>query len=302
MKMDIVSCTDKQYVMPTAVMMLSVCVNNPKADIVFHIVVDESVTADDRHDMEEIVGPYEGKSVVFYPIDVSLFPRFPRTLFHITQASFYRLMLAEILPETINKVLYLDGDLIVRHSLIPLWKTPLRNHAIAAVTDWAEGRIEYYNRLRYPPALGYFNSGVLLINLKYWRELDVKSDFLEYMRTHEREIIIGDQDVLNVVFCEKKITLPIKYNLQHGYLSKRVWYDYWKYEQEVLDAINDPVIIHFTSPDKPWITCEDDINPYNSSFYKYQDQTKWKGVRYERRSSDHQKMKNHFFDIPPIDP
>jgi lipopolysaccharide biosynthesis glycosyltransferase len=84
-------------------------------------------------------------------------------------------------------------------------------------------------------------------------------------------------------------------------LSKRVWYDYWKYEQEVLDAINDPVIIHFTSPDKPWITCEDDINPYNSSFYKYQDQTKWKGVRYERRSSDHQIMKNHFFDIPPVD-
>ena len=71
--MDIVACTDKRFVMPTGVMIQSVCVNNPNVDIIFHIIVDDSVTSDDQHDLEEVVAPFVGKSVTFYHIDVSKF-------------------------------------------------------------------------------------------------------------------------------------------------------------------------------------------------------------------------------------
>ena len=282
--MDIVACTDNGYIMPTGVLMQSVCVNNPDVDNVFHIIIDDSVTTDNQHDLEEVVVPFRGKSVIFHLVDVSMFPIFPNNHGYITQACYYRLVLTKILPETINKALYLDGDVIVRHSLTPLWNTDLQNYAVAAATDMSSERIENYNRLKYPLSLGYFNSGVLLINLKYWREHDVINTFFNYMRNCYRDIRLGDQDVLNVVFRDKKIGLPIKYNLQHGFLTKQIGFDYWKYEKELLEARKDPVIVHYTGIDKPWNTYQKFPNPYRHLFYKYQNQTKWKGVRYDKRS------------------
>ena len=142
-RIDIVACTDKWFVMPTGVMMYSVCVNNPDVDIVFHVIHDDSVTSKNRRDLEKTVAEFKGKSIAFYHIDVTKFPCFPNvtTDTPITQASYYRLMLSEILPKSIQKVLYLDGDIIVRHSLLPLWNTNLKDYAIGAVPDAFE--IEY---------------------------------------------------------------------------------------------------------------------------------------------------------------
>ena len=64
--MDIVACIDKRFVMPTGVMMYSVCVNNPDMDIVFHIIADNSVTSRDKCDLEETVTAFRGKQIVFY--------------------------------------------------------------------------------------------------------------------------------------------------------------------------------------------------------------------------------------------
>lgn len=284
MKMDIVACTDNGYIMPTGVMMQSVCVNNPDVDIVFHIIIDGSVTTSDQHDLEDVAAPFSGKTVTFHLVDASMFPIFPNTHNYITQATCYRLVLPKIMSETVNKVLYLDGDIIVRHSLSPLWNTDLQNYAIAAVTDVASAHIEFYNRLKYPPALGYFNAGVLLINLKYWREHDVTNAIFDYMKSSYRDIRLADQDALNVVFRDKKIELPIKYNYQNGFLTKEVLFDYWKYEKQLLEARKDPVIVHFTTFDKPWNAYQRFGHPYRHLFYKYQDQTKWKGVKYDNRS------------------
>ena len=55
-KIDIVACTDKRYVMPTGVMMISVCENNPETDIVFHIIVDDSIDIEDKIDYSRVLG------------------------------------------------------------------------------------------------------------------------------------------------------------------------------------------------------------------------------------------------------
>lgn len=286
-KIDIVACTDKFYVMPTGVMMLSVCENNPDTDIVFHIILEDNVKAEDRRDLENVVAPYRGKSLAFYNVNEKMLKMsFPvGEKLHITKAAYYRLFLSELLPQDIDKVLYLDGDLIVRHSLLPLWEIDLGEHAIAAAHDGSSGVIEFYNRLKYPFELGYFNSGVLLINLKYWREHQVVKVFESYMEKHANVIKYHDQDVLNVVFCEKKILIPIKYNLQHGFLEKKsMTYDYWKLEHEVLEARQDPYIVHFTFRDKPWRKYQIESHPFSSTWDKYQNMTKWKGIKFEHRA------------------
>ena len=287
-KIDIAACTDERYVMQTGVMMLSVCENSPETDIVFHIIVDDNMKAEDRRDLEEIVTPYRGKSVVFYHTSDKMQNRtFPpgKNRKNITKATYYRLYLAELLPQELDKVLYLDGDLIVRHSLLPLWNTNLGEKAIAAVSDAISGRIEIYNRLKYPVDLGYFNAGVLLVNLKYWREHQVLRAFESYMERCADSIKYWDQDVLNVVFREKKILVPIKYNLQRSFLLKIIEFDYWKVEKELKEALADPCIIHYSYKYKPWtIYQEDHPFPFNSTWYKYQNMTKWKGLKYDYRT------------------
>ena len=281
--MDIVVCTDHRYVMPTGVMMYSVCVNNLDMDVVFHIIADDSLTDEDRHDLEDILRPFDGKTAIFYAINKDMFNcHFPEGLYNLSMVTYYRLFIPEILSTAIDKVLYLDGDVIVRHSLRSLWNTDIGNDAVRVVYDAFEDS-SVFNRLGYASELGYFNAGVMLINLKYWRDHTVTKDFMSYMRDHSKDIKWHDQDVLNFVFSEKKSFMPLKYNLQHGFLWKQPNFDLRQYKKEFDEACKDPVIVHFTG-EKPWNVYQRKPHPFRSTFYKYQNQTKWKDVKYDNRN------------------
>ena len=264
--------------MPTGVMLCSVCVNNPELNIQFHIITDTDVAEEDCDDLAAVVAPYDRVDVRFYCVSEQVLGNsFPRLDDVITRAAYFRLYITSLLPPSINKALYLDGDVIVRHSLKELWNMDLTGYALAAVHDMREGTTERYEGLGYSKSLGYFNSGVLLINLSYWRQHQVTKLFDEFMRDRGENIRFHDQDVLNYIFREQKMTLPIKYNLQDGFLWKKPEYDWSRYGEEVMAARKDPVIVHFTREIKPW-RYSYDPNPFRSTFLKYQKMTKWKGV------------------------
>ena len=127
--MDIVACTDKNFVMPTGVMMYSACVNNKETDIVFHVVTN-GVSSEDKRKLSDTVFQFSGKSVLFYDakgIDISLFPPISKDYSRITLVTYYRLFLTELLPSNLNKVLYLDGDIIARKSIEELYNTDISN-------------------------------------------------------------------------------------------------------------------------------------------------------------------------------
>lgn len=284
-KINIAACFDRGFVMPTGVMIYSVCANNPDVDIDFHLVVDESVSEGDKNDLMNTIGTFRGKTTFFYEINSQYSSAFPIYIEErLTRSTYYRLCLAEILPQKLEKVLYLDGDCIVRRSLLSLWDIDVSNYAIGAVLDVSGEKIEFYNRLRYPRELGYFNAGVLLINLDYWRRNNIQRHFLDFIESHLERIMFEDQDVLNVVFHDKKLFLPVKYNFQMNFLLRVATWDYWKHEKEMKEAIADPIIVHYSTMDKPWNTYTHNPHPFNSTFYKYQNQTKWKGMLYEKRS------------------
>ena len=173
----------------------------------------------------------------------SMLKRFPalERRKNITEVTYYRLWLAEVLPANIEKILYLDGDIIVRHSLESLWNTDIRRHAIAAVPNMNENNTNRYLRLGIPQQNGYFNAGVLLVNLSWWRRENSLDQFI---------------DVINKV-------------------QEIPQYDFKKYQDEVMEAREDPVIIHYTL-DKPWYTYNRYTHPFSNSFVKYQMQTEWK--------------------------
>lgn len=315
--MHIILCTDTHFIMPVGVLMCSVCVNNADADIVFHVVIDESVSETDKQDLSDVCSSFSGKTIEYHLINSNDFAHLPAlgSTTMVTQATYYRLLLPELLPDDLGKVLFLDGDMIVRGSLVELWNTALEGYAFAAVPDPLDGTQEQYDRLGYPESCNYFNAGMMLVNLDYWRSHQSTDRFFEVMRSKCDVIRYFDQDVLNFTFQGKVLPLHMKYNFMAVFLRKHSDRDERKKSAELQEAIDNPVIIHYAGL-KPWQYNRYN-HPYSSSWKKYQSQTKWRAqpIKDTRswylrvvnfgadllRSVGLKKSKNPYMELLPVD-
>lgn len=187
-----------------------------------------------------------------------------------------------MLPDNIHKVLYLDGDIIVYDDLTELWNTDVKGYAVAAGQSILNKSIELIQKLGYDPKYGYFNSGVLLINMDYWRENHVVDLFVDYINKNMDNLRFADQDVLNPIFCDKRLELSIRYNFCTGFLLNENYRV--KFPADLIYEIDkwykSPCIIHFHSNNKPWNSDCDNI--YRWIWRKYRDETKWKGYLVKR--------------------
>lgn len=293
--MEIVCSTDNCYVMQTGIMLTSLFENNREADIRVH-VLHNGIDSNSLALIERIAYDY-GQKIKFYLVDETLFSAFPigrdgqNTHVGTSYATYYRLFLSELLPNDINRVLYLDGDIIVMDSLNELWTTDMHDKAIAAVPDSYNNKIEHYNRLRYPQQLGYFNAGVLLINLDYWRTNNVVSAFCQYASARHDSLYCHDQDILNYVFRDSKIVLPLRYNMLNEYWFKtRHSVVSWEFDNQIHYGQQHPAIIHFTGLPKPWFSnCH---HPMKPEFEHYRAMTPWRDVK-ERKWGDIRHLIEH---------
>lgn len=176
---------------------------------------------------------------------VSNFPLPPnKDLSHISLAAYYRLFLAELLPQNIDKVIYLDCDIIVNDSLSELWNIDTNGRALAVCEpgdiDFAIGN-KVYERLDIPRSYNYFNSGVLVFNLKYFRENNIQKILIDFCKKYHNRIVYHDQDVLNGVLFRETIYFGERFNMQRTHANSDNDY-----------AFNNPAIIHFSSTPKPW--------------------------------------------------
>lgn len=146
--MNIVCCTDHGYIMPTGIMLKSLAANHCSIDLNVFVVVDQSVTSDDMDLLEKSFGGRGMIRFFRYQTDTFDFPLIGVTNKHVTAASYLRLFLMQILPKEITKVIYLDGDTIVRQSLVELWSTNIEGFALGAVKDMDE--YPNLNRMTYP--------------------------------------------------------------------------------------------------------------------------------------------------------
>ena len=280
--MNIVFCTDKRYIIPCGVMMTSLCENNKDENVSFYCIVDENVDQTDKIKLEKIALKY-GHHIDFLKFNSPQLDSLPiKDKVRYTKSVYYRLFFAEIFPKNTTKILFLDGDIIINQSLHDLWNTNLDGYALGAIPDMTDGNMEYYNRLKYSSHDGYFNGGVLLINLDYWRNNNVQNRFLEFCEKYPKRIVWNDQDVMNYILRKEKLNLHLKYNVQHGFFWKNNMNFEWnKFGNQFYDAINNPVIIHYNCI-KPWIKKCD--NPYKDLFTKYKNLTEWKDVTIDYRA------------------
>ena len=135
---------------------------------------------------------------------------------HVSKAAYLRLALADILPNEINKIIYLDVDLLVYDDIKKLWDIDLQNLSLAAVPDFGIMTSKRLCRqkkqvLGLPVGKSYFNSGVLVINLKEWRKRNYTKQILEMI--HNNSFPHHDQDALNKLFMNKWKSLDLRWNI-----------------------------------------------------------------------------------------
>lgn len=266
---------DDQYLEHASAMLASVFHNNPDLHFAVHVITAGLGTTTIKGLNDLVAGQYHQELQVHELSGQSakLFPGYVNS--HISQAANYRLFVADILPRTIDKVLYLDCDLIVRGDLKTLFDIPLDGNAIGAVEDMWSGKDDNYERLDYPREYGYFNSGVMMISLSHWREHNLSGRFVDFHKSHPNLVFV-DQDILNGVLHDKWQHLPLAWNVQDGFLRRKCRVRQ-EMMPEVMNACQDPMIIHFTGSRKPWNY--DCLSPFRDEYFTYVDMTAFRGTR-----------------------
>ena len=248
--MDICYATNESFAPYMAVSITSLLENNSSRNVVVHILhSDLSKATKARLQMFE--RRYKNAKIQFHKIDDSRFEKFGLTIEHITRETYFRYMIAEVLPN-IDRVLYLDGDTIVNGDISELFDTDLTNCYCAGVSDI------YIESIGYKKTLGlnglYINAGVILFNLDEMRRTNIAEKIFKL--TAENNFKYQDQDAINVAFNGKIKELDCVYNFKRDH------------QKACPEKVPSAKIVHYVGPNKPWRKFT--LNPVKILWYKYE--------------------------------
>src|SRR5262249_22491076 len=182
-------------------------------------------------------------SLHWVPVDLTRFAAYS-TSSYISALTYARLLIAELLPRSIRKVLYLDVDILVCDDLTPLLQTDLEGFAFGAVLDLLDNRVKAGETIwtkDLPRVQYYLNAGVLLMDLERWRAEQISGKALDYLKEHPKTPL-SDQDALNVVCDGRWKQLNARWNVINDHRTKI----------SSRGTGTGPAILHFAGPLKPW--------------------------------------------------
>lgn len=234
--MDIFFASDNKYFQHLMVAIYSIYMkSNSKNEIYFH-VLDGGIEETNKNKLKSLV-----QNIDFLKPEKEMLEKLPMTEMGKCwgEQMYYRYFIPYLKPE-IEKALYLDCDIAAFSAVEELWNTDLGENYCAAVKD-------YNNKYSISRAVAtgnknYFNSGVLLINCKKWREENITELLIKNTKLlfDKNELIYPDQDTLNYTFKDNFLLLNPKFNFQANS------------DLDMLKEAKIPVIVHYNGGDKPW--------------------------------------------------
>jgi lipopolysaccharide biosynthesis glycosyltransferase len=254
--MEVLCACDKRYLPHAATMLCSLLEHNTVSRI--HLFYS-AISSYELTRLKRFFASYRSE-IALYEIVPSDLQNF-RVDKWLSIATYYRLLAPRLLPADLSKVLYLDSDIIVRGSLTELWNTDLTGCALAAVSNyWEEDR----EGLGMPAEAKYFNAGVLLINLQFWRLNNVAERALSFVKNNPERLQYWDQDALNATLVHQWIEVPSCWNCQ--YISNS-------------ETEPEPAVVHFLTRDKPWQWSNTHI--FKHEYRRYRLKTPWRRYKLE---------------------
>ncbi|MDR1555360.1 MAG: glycosyltransferase family 8 protein [Campylobacteraceae bacterium] len=249
--------TDQNYLMPTYVSIFSLRENRDTSVVYFVNVIANGVSDSEVLTIREL--SCEGFIVnVLMVNENNINFRIAKNGFHVSTTAVLKFRLPDFFNE-LDKILYIDGDTLINKDLVGLYKVNIDKYYAAVVEDIKP-------RLKYKPSMleklninshkGYFNSGMMLLNLKKMREDGKVGDLFEYRRNGLNFFM--DQDAFNVVFRDKVKYLSCKNNLlmplNEIFSLDEIKENYVGIAHLISfdELVKSASIVHFSSKQKPW--------------------------------------------------
>lgn len=280
---NILCATDNKYAPFCGVMLTSLFAT--AQDSVYHVYIftDSSISTKNREKFLQLACDYSS-IIQIIDVDNSMLDSCPiNSETNITLPTYYRLLAPQILPNNIHRIIYLDCDLIIKGDLLPIWKIDMTEKAIASVVDCEAYNESIYHRLdNFTSSRDYFNAGVSIYNLDYWRKNGLVQKAFNYLSCNSEKLYWMDQDILNVILNDSKISLNMEYNFETLFFLPKNWSHYNNdLKNEILTKSHSPIIVHYNGPSKPW-----SFRYYGAPFYDEWDQvcrcSLWKKCRIKK--------------------
>lgn len=248
-KIDLLVTFDKNYIKPFQVMLKSLASSNPQEN--FRIWLLHSAIPDG--DLKALAEYCSGHSMTLTPIQInrSFFANAPVSR-QYPQEMYYRLLAPVLLPDSLDKILYIDPDILVINAVRPLWEMQLGESVFAAASHSSIFEfINDVNMIRLGKEHDYYNTGILLIDLIKARKVVKAEDIYGCVREQMDMLLLPDQDVFNLLYGA--------YTLQ---LDDSIWnYDARYFSAYLLKSegkcnidwvMQNTVFLHFCGRQKPW--------------------------------------------------
>jgi lipopolysaccharide biosynthesis glycosyltransferase len=264
-------CTNDLFLQHTAVCLTSLLTNNP--DLFFDIViVGRSTERLNEPKLRRSLARFVNHSVSFReftpPPDL-LLPLNPRA--HYTLDTWTRLWAEKFFTDDVARVLYLDSDIVVLGSIAELWRIDLEGALFGAID--IPGSDRGVTHLGLCAEDGYFNSGVLLIDLQQWRDTRALDTILAYVQAYPELMMRDvDQEALNGCFHARRKRLGYKWNVTSGFFRGPPSIPLGP--EEIAAVRRDARIIHFNGSSKPWSYFCD--HPRKVDYARYLGMTEWR--------------------------
>ena len=273
--MNILYTVDNNFVPQLGAGICSVCENNTRSDIVFY-VFSNGITPENIGLLKDLVKRYHQQINI---IDIDGFQDWLGFDFDTTgwnEIVLARLIMARLLPPNIDRILYLDGDTIVRGDLSTLWETDFSERTVGMVIEPTVDpkRLELMGLKDRP----YFNAGVLFVNLKEWRTRDAEGRLLECCQTKQDLLFANDQDAINITLADEILPLSPTYNYCNSfdiypYRTLRRLMPAFADRETFDEAHRSPKIVHYLGEERPWR--QGNTHRFRDDWRRYLSLTPW---------------------------
>ena len=280
----IVYASDDKFAEILGVSLVSLYKNSKEMDDIVVYILDSGITDDNKHKLISICKSYNRSDLIFIKAkNISEKLSMDVVVDRGSLSQYARLFVSSDLPANLDRVLYLDCDIVTVKSIRELWNLDLHGKTIGALMD-AFSR-HYRMNIDLEPNDIMFNSGVMLIDLEKWKEQDVEEKLLKFIAANNGKIQQGDQGALNHVLSHNTYCFEPRFN------SVSIFYDFsysemmiyrkpaegFYGEDKIKEAVENPSIIHFTTSflsKRPWVVgCQ---HRYVDMWLEYKKMSPWK--------------------------
>lgn len=264
--------TDENYAQLATVAITSVFEKNRYATEIEIYILDGGIKEKTKNIMRSLTKKYQRK--IFF-VDVTNKLKKLKEMNVNSQgkfgsyAAYSRFFITEYLPDYVDKILYIDCDTCVVNSLNELFSIDMKEYALAGILDILPQFHKKY--INFSEQDNYYNSGVLLFNCEIWKKENYTNKIIEHIKNIKSNYSFHDQDLINIICKNKILTLSPKYMVfypEYKWGEKNIrWLNGFNHEyysnEELINALKEPIIIHYVDSivGRPWY--EDNINDYS---------------------------------------